>query len=276
MYPAIFARTYPFTTAPSVLDAISSDGYEGVQFNLSCIGLEPVPQYLPAGAAEGVAIEAKCRSLRIPALSGTYNMAHPDEAVRLASRPRFANVIKAAVGMGAPIVSLCTGSRNPDNMWAAHPDNASDTAWRDLRKELDFALGLAADAGIGLAIEPEPGNVIADARVARRLLDEVGAKHLGIILDAANLLSPETLDRQHEIMTEAVELLGNDIVLVHAKDITEAGKVVAPTAGAVNLRDFVELIRKTGYDGALVGHGFEHADTGIASKALRELCGVRS
>lgn len=273
MYPAIFARTYPFTTASSVFEAISNDGYAGVQFNLSCIGLEPVPQSVPEGAAEEVAAKAKARNVVISALSGTYNMAHPDEAIRLAYRPRFANVISAAKRMGAPMVSLCTGSRNPDNMWATHPDNGSEAAWTDLRRELDFALGLAAEAGIRLAIEPEPGNVIADARVARRLLDEVGAKHFGIILDAANLLSPETLGRQHQIMTEAVELLGKDIMLVHAKDISPTGKVVAPMTGAVNLGDFIDLIRKTGYDGALVGHGFDHADTAIASKALRELCG---
>src|SRR5262245_11211803 len=100
MYPAIFARTYPFTAAASVFEAIAKDGYESVQFNLSCIGLEPVPQHIPDGAAETVAAEAAARNLKISALSGTYNMAHPDEAVRLASRPRFANVVTAAKRMG--------------------------------------------------------------------------------------------------------------------------------------------------------------------------------
>lgn len=271
MYSAIFARTYPFTTAAGVFDAIANDGYEGVQFNLSCVGLEPVPASLPDGAAEAVAAEAAARSIRISALSGTYNMAHPDEAVRLASRPRFANVITAAKRMGAPIVSLCTGSRNADNMWAAHPDNTTEAAWRDLRRELDFALELAADAGISLAIEPEPGNVITDARIARRLLDEVGAKNLGIILDAANLLSPETLGQQKAIMAEAVELLGKDTLLAHAKDISASGKVVAPSHGAVDLETFVSLLRKAGFDGALVAHGFEHADTAVAARALKDL-----
>lgn len=271
MYSAIFARTYPCTTAATVLDAIADDGYDGVQFNLSCIGLEPVPASLPDGAAEAVATEAAARGIRISALSGTYNMAHPDEAMRLASRPRFANVVTAARRMGAPIVSLCTGSRNADNMWAAHPDNATEAAWRDLRRELDFALELAMDAGISLVIEPEPGNVIADARIARRLLDEVGSKNLGIILDAANLLSPETLGQQKAIMAEAVELLGKDTLLAHAKDISALGKVVAPTHGSVDLKEFVSLLRKAGFDGALVAHGFEHADTVIAAEALKTL-----
>ncbi|MFO1138263.1 MAG: sugar phosphate isomerase/epimerase [Paracoccus sp. (in: a-proteobacteria)] len=271
MYPAIFARTYPLTTAPAVLDAVARDGYAGVQFNLSCIGLDPVPQTLPEGAAETVATEAAARDLRIAALSGTYNMAHPDATVRLAFRPRFANVVAAARAMGAPMVTLCTGSRNPTDMWAAHPDNASDAAMRDFRAELDFALQLASDAGIKLAIEPEPGNVIADARIARRLLDQVGAAHLGIILDAANLLSPATLPRQHEIMAKAVDLLGDDLLLAHAKDIATDGRVVAPGRGAVDLPAFVALLRSAGFDGALVAHGFDAADTAPAARALQDL-----
>lgn len=271
MYPAIFARTYAFATAAGVLDAAVTDGYAGVQFNLSCIGLEPLPPSLPDGAAEAVAVEAARRGLRIAALSGTYNMAHPDSAVRLASRPRFANVVTAARRMGARIVTLCTGTRNAGDIWAGHPDNGSAAAWRDFRHELDFALDLASAAGIKLAVEPEPGNVIADAPAARRLLDEVGADNLGIILDAANLLTPEVLERQHQIMAQAADLLGGDILLAHAKDISARGRVVAPGDGAVNMAAFVGLLRKAGFDGALVAHGFDQTDAAMAAQRLKSL-----
>lgn len=128
------------------------------------------------------------------------------------------------------------------------------------------------EAGVGLAIEPEPGNVIADARLARRLLDEVAAASLGIVLDAANLLSAATLPRQQAIMTEAVDLLGPNLVLAHAKDIDGAGRVVAPLSGAVDLRAFVALLRHAGYDGAFVAHGFKESETASAAEALRALC----
>ena len=41
MYPAIFARTYAFATAAGVLDAAVTDGYAGVQFNLSVLREQP-------------------------------------------------------------------------------------------------------------------------------------------------------------------------------------------------------------------------------------------
>ncbi|RWE76491.1 TIM barrel protein, partial [Mesorhizobium sp.] len=143
MYPAIFARTYPLGPVEQLLSAIRQDGYEGMQFNLSCLGLASLPDSVPAGELTAFADTASERGLAIAGLSGTYNMAHPDVAVRQAARARFANVVAAAPLLGAPIVTLCTGSRNADDMWATHPDNASPAAWADMRVELDAALELA-------------------------------------------------------------------------------------------------------------------------------------
>jgi len=255
---------------------VAAHGYHGVQFNLSCIGLDPLPASLPASLPDGICAdsvrEVKAHGLAMAALSGTYNMAHPDSSVRASARTGFANVIIAAKQMGAPVVTLCTGSRNPANMWAEHPDNSSPAAWQDLRAELDFALALAEPAGIILAVEPEPGNVIANAHLARRLLDEVNSPCLGIILDAANLLPVDTLPQQHAIMQNAVELLAGHIVLAHAKDISTTGKVVPPLQGAVDLHHFVRLLQQAGFAGALVAHGFAPADNALAAQGMAELC----
>jgi sugar phosphate isomerase/epimerase len=271
MYTSIFSRTYAMKDASSVFAAVAADGYQGVQANLSSAGLASLPEFLPEGLAAQFGEEARSRGIRIAALSGTYNMAHPDRKARKACRVGFRNVVKAAAEMGAPIVTLCTGSRNEQDMWKSHPDNRSASAWRDFRSELDFALGLAQEAGIRLAIEPEPANVVHDAKAARRLLDEVASPHLGIILDAANLLSPETLAKQLEVIGEATSLLGGALMLAHAKDIDAAGNVVAPGEGAVDLLAFTKALRAAGYDGALIAHGFSAEKTATAARELRRL-----
>ena len=271
MYPAVFVRTYPITNAAGVLSAAASDGYKGVQFNLTCAGLASLPDALPDGLAEAIGRLARAAGLTIAALSGTYNMAHPSAAVRTAARTGFANVVQAARGMGAPVVTLCTGSRDPHDMWQRHPDNATPAAWRDMRAELDHALALAEAAGIRLAVEPEPGNVVGDAKAARRLLDEVASPRLGIVLDAANLLAPANLPRQREVMADAIELLGEVLLLAHAKDIDAAGRVVAAGEGAVDLAAFVGALRLAGYDGALIGHGFAAGKTKAVARTLARL-----
>jgi sugar phosphate isomerase/epimerase len=270
MYTAIFGKTYSRARAIEVLDAAAEDGFAGVQFNLASAHIASLPDHLPPGLAEEIGEYARSKELRIAALSGTYNMAHPDPAVRTASRAGFLNVVEAARRMSAPVVTLCTGSRDPD-MWKYHPDNSSESAWRDLREELDYALAAAEAADIKLGVEPEPGNVVCNAKTARRLLDEVRSPRLGIVLDAANLLSAETLSLQDTLIGEATELLGNDVLLAHAKDIDAAGHVVAAGEGAVHLREFVVALRAIGYSGALIGHGFGPEKAKAVAKVLVEL-----
>ncbi len=274
MFPAIFSRTYPLRSAPACLQAIAADGFRGAQMNLSSFGMDSLPEQLDLNAlTEGAAVAAAL-GVDLSALSGTYNMAHPDPAARSAVRPRFENVLLAAKTIGAPIVTLCTGSRDAANMWADHPANASEEAWGDLRAEMDWALERAAFHGLQLAIEPEPGNVVRDAKIARKLLDQTGAPHLKIILDAANLIGVVGLSRQSQIVDEAVALLGPDIALAHAKDIDASGQVVAPGQGAIDLPGFVAALATSGFSGALIAHGFEAADTAIAGRAMQALCGL--
>jgi sugar phosphate isomerase/epimerase len=256
MYPAVFGKTYPGTDASHVLDAAAADGFCGVQFSLASAGLASLPDHLPEGLVEAVGRHARQKQLQIPALSGTYNMAHPDASVREGSRRGFATVVEAARRMESPVVTLCSGSRDASDMWKYHPENRSAAAWKDLCAELDFALELAARSGVQLGLEPEPGNVICDALTAERLLKEIHSPRLGIVLDAANLLSTASLEQQDEVMEEAVGLLGEKLLLAHAKDIASDGSVVAAGAGAVHLGVFVKLLRSCGFDGALIGHGF--------------------
>jgi sugar phosphate isomerase/epimerase len=274
MYPAIFSRTYPARDIAAVLAAIRADGFEGAQMNLSSFGMESLPRTLDEAALARGRAGACWLGVTLSALSGTYNMAHPDPAERHARRPGFVQVLRAAQVLGAPVVTLCTGSRDPADMWRAHPDNATPQAWSDLRTELDWALAQAADRGLALAIEPEPGNVVCDAPAARRLLDETAAPNLGIILDAANLIGTEGLARQGEITRRAVDLLGGDILLAHAKDIDRGGRVVAPGDGAIDLVGFVAALASAGFGGALIAHGFEARDGARAGKAMAALCGA--
>jgi sugar phosphate isomerase/epimerase len=266
MTPGVFARTYAARYPGELFARIRGDGFSAVQFNLSCAGLASLPAELPAGIGERIARGAKAAGVTLCALSGTYNMAHPDTANRQRDRLGFTNAMRAAREMDVSLVTLCTGSRDASNMWHDHQENGSKEAWTALREELDFALALAEEFNLMLGIEPEPGNVVANAILARKVLDEVGSKRLGIVLDAANLLPPEAQTRQHEIVSQAADLLGDRLFLVHAKDIDGKGVVVPAGKGAVDLPAFVGRMKEVGYDGPLVGHNFEETDApGVAA-----------
>ena len=273
MVPGIFARTYAAKSAAAVCAQARSDGFAALQFNLSCVGLPTTPERVPDGVAETIAGAAKSAGIELAALSGTYNMIHPDRALRARGRRGLDAVLHAARDMGAAVVTLCTGSRDAADMWRSHPDNGGAEAWADLRRELEPALATAERLDIKLGIEPEPANVVRDAPTARRLLDEMQSHHLGIVLDAANLLAGVPSSVQRSVIAEASDLLGAAIVLCHAKDLAGDGTVVAAGKGVVDLAAFVAEVRAAGFDGGLVGHGFAEGEAPAVAVHLKKLIG---
>lgn len=269
----IFSRTYSLAGTDPVFARIAQDGFQSTQFNFSSAGLPSLPQQWPEVSVQEVISAARRHDVTICALSGTYNMAHPDAGRRQADRVGFANVVRAARALQAPLVTLCTGTRDANNLWSAHPDNASASAWSTMRGEVDFALELAERHGVSLGVEPEPANVVTDAVDARRLLDEVGSPRLKIVMDAANLLPPEKQARQREVFSEAAALLGGDLALVHTKDVGANGDAVAAGKGIVDFRLFLTSVLSTGYRGPLVSHNFPAGDAAQVSGFLRRVLG---
>jgi sugar phosphate isomerase/epimerase len=162
--------------------------------------------------------------LGIPSVSATFNAVHPDADLRAAQTARAVRLIGLVPELGAEVVTLCTGTRDAEDMWRAHPRNVDPSAWADLRRSLDPLLEAARDAGVRLGIEPEPANVVRDAPAAARLLDELGPDApIGIVLDPANLLTPATVARQDAILDEAITLLGARTLCVQAKDVVASG-----------------------------------------------------
>jgi sugar phosphate isomerase/epimerase len=267
----VFSRTYQPIGIDRIFAQIARDGFQAIQFNFSSAGLPSLPKDWPEVIVKEVMASASQHGLTICALSGTYNMAHPDVARRGADRIGFTNVVRAAEFMQVPLVTLCTGTRDAMNMWSAHPDNESPEAWVALRGELDFALELAERHGVALGVEPEPGNVVGNARDARRLLDEIDDPQLKIVMDAANLLPPSSQSRQREVVAEAVALLGADLALVHTKDVSPSGEAVAAGRGVVDFPNFLKGIVSTGYRGPLVSHNFPEKDAAYVSGFLRRV-----
>jgi sugar phosphate isomerase/epimerase len=229
----IFARTFPRASAAEVAGAVAAAGFGLVQLNLSAAGLPTLPGPAELARLDFAAIRRAfgAWAIRIWGLSASYNMIHPDPAVRDAQTEAAAALIGRAPELGAAAVTLCTGTRDPDNMWRRHPGNDDPQAWKDLRVSLDRLLPAADAAGVRLGIEPEPGNVISTAARARRLLGELGrdAGLTGIVFDPANLVTVATADRQADILTEAAGQLAGWIFCLHAKDVAESGSAAAGT-----------------------------------------------
>jgi sugar phosphate isomerase/epimerase len=260
----IFAKTFSRPSLDATLDAVVEHGIETIQFNMA----------LTTEGFDETRAAVTGRGLEMAAVSGTYNMAHPDRAIRDAGAGWLAELIAAAPRLGTRVVTLCTGTRDPDDMWRAHPGNATPEAWRDSVEQVAGALAVAERHGVVLAFEPEHNNVVVDAAAGRRLLDELRSAHLHVVVDAANLVRRGELDRQAETLREAFALLGDALVLAHAKDVLDDGTVVAAGRGGLDYALYVQLLRESGYDGPLVLHGLAEDEVDRSARFVRERLGL--
>ncbi len=266
----IHVGTFRRSTIEESLQAVLDHGLQYVHLSLKRPGGPPAADAVdPLLAAEAARVLVET-GLRAASLSGTFNMAHPDPSVRRRGLAWLGEVAPLAEHFGAPIVSLCTGTRNAESMWRGHPDNASPEAWRDFTETLEEALPLAERYGVALGIEPEPANVVDGPQKARRLLDEFASPRLKIIFDPANLVGPQSLGDPWAAIDEGFDLLGPDVVLAHAKELAADGTAggLAPGAGVIDWRHVFDRLRQAGFDGCVVLHSLEEADVRTAVRFL--------
>ena len=201
------------------------------------------------------------RGITIASLEGTFNMSHPDVEHRRTGLRRLRTMAAACPPLGTSKIHLCTGTRDPDSMWRRHPDNDSPEAWRDMVACVREATDIAQQANVILAFEPEVNNVVDSAKKARRLLDEIGSPHLKVTIDAANIFHAGELPRMSEVLDEAFELVGKDIVLAHAKDLSHDGDAGHEAAGhgKLDYDRYLTLLYTYGFKGPLLLHGLSEA-----------------
>jgi sugar phosphate isomerase/epimerase len=272
MIPGIFAKTFTRPSVEEVFAAVAKQHLRCVQFNFACAGLPSLPDAVEPALLERIRKSAAERRIEIAAISGTFNMIHPDPRQRRDGLRRLGVIAGACAGLGAEIITLCTGSRDAENMWRRHPDNDSSAAWRDLHVTLTKALTTADKYGVTLGVEPESGNVVDSARKARRLLDEMKSPRLKIIIDPANLFHPGDLPRMGEILDEGFDLLGGDLVLAHAKELGADGHAssLALGRGVLDWDRYLSLLGAARFVGPLIMHGFEEKDVTASVKFLRD------
>lgn len=267
----IFARTFEAPTLAEVLDTVAAHGIRHIQLNTSCMGLSDMPDGLDTAACKRARQEIDARKIEVASLSATYNMIHPDPAVRSQGMRRLEVLASRAADLGTDLLTLCTGTRNPDNMWKDHPQNSTAEAWSDLLEAMEQAVALAEKYNVRLGIEPEVSNVVSSPQRARNLMDAMRSQRVVIVMDGANVFPKGTIHRQHEILNEAFDLLGDRIALAHAKDLSrdgEAGHEAAGT-GLLDYDYYLQLLHQSGYRGAVVLHSLTPKQVPVCVRFLR-------
>jgi sugar phosphate isomerase/epimerase len=189
----------------------------------------PVQQLLESGEARREYLATFERyGITLTALNCNGNPLHPDPEVT--HREDLKRTIKLAGLLGVKTVITMSG------LPAAEPGGTRPSwtviPWDSVYREtLDYQWdevavpfwaeveALAADAGVRVAIEMHPHNLVFNPATLKRLVERTGATHIGAEMD------PSHLFWQHIDPVAAIEDLGDLIFLAAAKDT-----LIHPTA----------------------------------------------
>lgn len=150
------------------------------------------------------------------------NLLHPDEKKRQANIKYVCESFEAADRCGVRSITGVTGSMAPGDysMHAMmHPDNCTKEAWNrsvdSLRQILKDTSGCKTVWGMEQCITTN----ISTPKATRAIIDDVGDPRCKCVLDITNMMKLDTYYHSTELLDEVFEIVAEDIVGCHAKDV---------------------------------------------------------
>lgn len=241
-------RAHDFGRAPAdeLAARIAGAGFGCAQLalNKAIAGLNLQTGDLNTTLAQSIGDAFARHGVTIEVLGCYINPIHPDLKHRRKLIEYFQDHLLFAGEFGCRIVALESGSVNPD--YLPHPANHTDEAFGEMLNSLSELVALAERCNVWVGLEAVTAHTVSSAQKMRRVLDLIRSKNLKVVFDPVNLLSAENAAEQTHVIPEALDLLGDDIAVFHAKDfVLENGtfKTVPAGHGQLDYAPILQFIR---------------------------------
>ncbi|MBM9506477.1 sugar phosphate isomerase/epimerase family protein [Actinacidiphila acididurans] len=254
------------------LGLLADLGYEGVGLTLDHMHLDPVGPGLAARTARvgrrlgelglAVTVETGARYVLDPRRKHGPSLLDPDEDARTARVRLLEKAVRIAADLGAHAVHLFSG------ILPAGTDPGS--GWKRLIEALGPVLDAADQAGVPLAIEPEPGHLLARLADFHSLREQLGdPAALGLTLDIGHCQCLED-DPPQECVRQAAPWLRH----VQIEDMRRGVHEHLPFGdGEIDFPPVLDALAHSGYRGLTVVELPRHSHAGpeLAAHSLRFL-----
>ncbi|MFE5394657.1 sugar phosphate isomerase/epimerase family protein [Streptomyces sp. NPDC056568] len=236
-------------------------GYDGVGLTLDHMHLDPLAEDLAARTRRvahrldalglDVTVETGARYVLDPRRKHGPSLLDADPGDRARRADLLVRAVRVAADLGAHAVHCFSG--------ITPPGTDAETAWKRLADALGPVLDAAADAGVPLAVEPEPGHLLAtlaDFHHLRRLLGDPA--QLGLTLDIGHCQCLEPLPPA-DCVREAAPWLRH----VQIEDMRRGVHEHLPFGdGEIDFPPVLQALADTGYRGLTVVELPRHSHAG--------------
>lgn len=234
------------TTIEGLVEEIAGKGLTSVQLALgkSFTEMNTSVGSLSPGFARHIGDAFRKKDVQIAVLGCYIHMIHPDKDKRKQELDRFKEHIRFARDFGCSIVGTETGNVYEKTGYTV--DNYEEQPFLDVVESVSELVAEAEKFGVIVAIEGGINHPVHSPQVLKRLLDSIDSPNLQVIFDPANFLNPTNYHRQEEVFQEAMDLFGDRMVIMHAKDfIIEDDwiKMVPVGTGLLNYDAIFKLIK---------------------------------
>lgn len=176
------------------------------------------------------------------AVLGCYlNLADPNKEQLAKAVHRYMAHIRFASWLGCGVVGTETGCPNEEYKFC--PECRTEEALQLFIDRVRPVVKYAEQMGVVLAIEPVYTHIVSDPKRARRVLDEIDSPNLQIIFDPVNMLHIENYQNRQAIIEEAIDLLGEDIAMVHLKDFVVTGNGLRSVGCGLGEMDYTSVLK---------------------------------
>lgn len=249
------------------LAVIADLGYEGVALTLDHDHLDPFAPELARRTDEvastldrlglSVVIETGARFLLDPWHKHAPTLLHDDPAKRLDFLRR---AVRIGADLGAEAVSFWSG---------VTPPGVTD-AWDRLVRGCAAIVDVAAEAGVPLGFEPEPGMLVDDIAAWRRLHADLGAPPgFGITLDIGHCRCLEPMP-----VPECVTAVADHLVNVQIDDMRRGvHEHLEFGTGEIDFPPVLRALAESGYRGLVAVElpRHSHAAPAVAAHSIEFL-----
>ncbi|AIQ48439.1 AP endonuclease [Paenibacillus sp. FSL R7-0273] len=245
LHLGIRAHDFPRHSLPELIAKLKHYRFSHIQLAVRKSFPASVPSLssLSPGAAVYYGESFRQSGIKIAVLGCYVNIIDPDPDKRAQALQDFSTHLRLARDFGASLVGTETGSVGKGYT----TDNFTEEAFQEVVASVKIMVAEAERFGVTVGIEAGQNHPLHNVRLTKRLLELIPSNNLQIILDCANLMSPDNYQQQEAVIAEALEMLGDRIAVIHLKDFTvEDGKIVIVPVGQGQLH-FAPVLRYMKY-----------------------------